>query len=558
MAFGPKRFTAFAGKAGYRTTSTSSVSTMWALPLLVLALFAPRGAPQTFTLLSGYLRRTYSRGAGCAQAPFYEAIEQVGVCLKKYDSSGKAVGSMIRYLCGDEICYSIGRETTEDTSEPTLEPTLEPTSEPTRKTTKPTARPTKVPSARPSLRAPSAAAAAEASSLSRSLQDSTFDLPGLFVQNKTFIGIRIDYDTLNCSSQSSHYNFTMEYPNPDEYVQAGACRNSTPATLGQFMHASFVEAFFPTARLFLDISVGLPEVNLSPLLGPPPALTVQGYTTSWYVSLTECARAGLSSWALYSFTYPFDKCLPGDEEFYPSVDSSFRFVNNLDWRTQVSYSDSTSCSGSSSKILSDLAGSCSLFPSEKSATIHYKDLGPMVLSVQTTSPSPAYLEALLQKFAALCSVEKAIAAISALTSFLILLLLFDMKKWTDINRIVLVLTASQLVFDLSFLASRPNSRVIQGSYTLGSQSSTFDKDTARANYHNYMVVDFFKLSSMSAACFVSNILSFVVAYIVLQGHFSAAQAGIKLALRRGCSRGNCASPRPHNLPRLVPPKLREL
>ena len=424
-----------------------------------------------FAPLSGYTVRTYYRGDGCIGAPFYEAMELAGECMITYDDSGtNAIGSYLIYYCNENYCYTYGKDVIETTSEPTESPAMT-----TADIYSPSLDPTPL--------------------VVRALSNSSLDNINAqldYFDNKTFIQLEVLYHLLNCQGNDYNTNTSLYNKNPESFIHAGRCITSSPLS-GGFIGASFRSQFVQNYNTSYNTSLSRHFTT--------PAFSFDGYVTKFYTDSSSCNNNGV---VLYQTVYPVGQCYLGDIEFNRTGTSGI-FYNNLDWVTQIEFDDSSECQGKHTRNRRNKNQICVPYYEGTRITEGGFSLHDPFDSQYLTSSTPLDILDLLHTFKLLWRARIAISGLGACCSLLIILLIMDLKKWTDFNRILFALSVSQLCYDLTFMASKFNDAVVQELY--------FSSSSA---YVSFIALDFIQQVSVTATCLISNILSGIVAYIVIK------------------------------------------
>ena len=440
---------------------------------------------------SGWEIRTYFGDLSCGHgSAFFQSIVQYGSCIVKKDRSGKTVGSYVLYLCNafDGECYS--EPTTEPTDEPTEAPTevqaVAPSLAPTVKP--PARRPTPRPTSRPARRL----------------------LTSSFINNNTFVFLNLTYPTIDCSGDEASTIATLYNAEPSLFLYGGQCLGSSLEVGGFASGVSYVSSFVVAQSMPFQYNAN--EATAAMRLLSSPALTLRGFETLYFTDESACDRG--KPGAAYQTVYAPERCIRGDGELGGIANSSLRFVNNYNWVTMHAYVDSSDCSGPVSKIRTEANLAC--VASEQATTIglavNQVFVNPLFSTFMTTDPS-AELLAIISEYEKLWAAKIAISAVGALCSLLMLLLIIDLKRWTDYNRILFALSLAQLCFDLCLLTSKNRDTLVMEIRTARFDSGgRYDVDNKA--YESYILGDLLKNSAVNGVCLISNVLSFTVVYIV--------------------------------------------
>ena len=467
---------------------------------LLFALLGMRLAqPQDFPLLAGHVVRTFYRGDSCSGGAFLETIEKIGSCNVRRDSAGRAVGSYALLLCtwpdyqqwatggGDD---AVAEPVVELTIEPTPEPTALPLPPPSPNPPRPSRRPTPRPSVLPVMTFPR--------------QLSAQPLP---LKNLTFLTVNLTYSTHDCSGDEVSTIAHIYDQDPARFLYSGSCRASSKG-LGTFASGVvFTARFVQSNSFFFTYNISTTAHNVSAAL--PPPFSFRGLVNQYYTDSRACA--GGASAALYQTVYAMGECLRGDQFGTDLANSSLSYIDNLDYYTERIFKDSTDCTGHSTLFRADSRQTCvtgmPTVYTESSMTF----LNP-ITSTYVSSPDPTNLLALLAEYQVFWTARLYISSIGVCASVLMVVLILDLKKWTDFSRILLALSLMQLCFDIALLtSSKPYAVVLE---TRIARASSHGGSVDTESYKQFILVEFFKESAVIAVCYISNILSFTVCYIV--------------------------------------------
>jgi len=438
---------------------------------------------------SGWEIRSYFGDLSCSGPAFFQAIVQYGSCIVRRDESGKAVGSYVLYLCNafDRECYS--EPTTEPTDElteaPTEVPTAAPSSAPAVK--QPARRPTPRPTSRPARRL----------------------LTPSFINNNTFVFLNLTYSTIDCSGDEPSTIATRYDNDSSLFLYGGQCLGSSLDVGGFAAGVSYVSSLVIAQSMPFQYNATAATAAMRLL--PSPALTLRGFETLYFTDEAACDRG--KSGAVYQTVFATERCIRGDGELSGKANSSLRFVNNYNWVTVHAYRDSLDCSGPGTKDRTEPNLAC--VAREQVTTIglavNQVFVSPLFSTYMTTD-TPAELLDLISLYQMLWPVKISISAVGAFCSLLMLLLIIDLKRWTDYNRILFALSLAQLCFDLCLLTSKNKDALVLELRTARYDSGRYDVDPKA--YESYILGELLKNSAVNAVCLISNVLSFTVVYIV--------------------------------------------